>query len=461
MSFYLKWMEPGGEQEAGPLNLRVNGERRAAHDNPGSPMCTSSTDDHHDCEESLEMEQEPTCLKVSKPIVGVSTTSDDSPSSERRLMENGSAEDGGVSRQQLLSGPCPVCSDRISGFHYGIFSCESCKGFFKRTVQNKKNYVCVRGGGCHITVVTRKKCPACRFDKCLKMGMKLEGEWRACDMVWGETDCAIREDRTRGGRSTYHCPYSLPPGDIKPDRVSLAGSSSPVHSAALVIYMDPSISIGHGVLMICSTAAGWLPGAEEADIPPLIQDILSVEHLWHVADRGTPPTLAKNEEQADNVLGNLCVIADHRLYKIVKWCKSLPLFRDIEIDDQISLLINSWCELLLLSCCYRSMACPEGEIRVSAGRTVTLRQARALGLGPFLERMLSLTAHLRRLQLDHQEYVCLKVILLLTSGELSTESVVSGRLLLMYTLAELLFPFLSIYIATWMRQQFISGKNKL
>ena len=35
-----------------------------------------------------------------------------------------------------------------------------------------------------------------RFDKCLKMGMKLE---------------AIREDRTRGGRSTYQCSYTIPP----------------------------------------------------------------------------------------------------------------------------------------------------------------------------------------------------------------------------------------------------------
>lgn len=91
--------------------------------------------------------------------------------------------------------PCPICGDKISGFHYGIFSCESCKGFFKRTVQNRKNYVCLRGGPCPITIATRKKCPACRFDKCLQRGMKLE---------------AIREDRTRGGRSTYQCSYTLP-----------------------------------------------------------------------------------------------------------------------------------------------------------------------------------------------------------------------------------------------------------
>ena len=76
----------------------------------------------------------------------------------------------------ILFSPCPVCGDKISGFHYGIFSCESCKGFFKRTVQNKKNYVCLRGAQCPISIATRKKCPACRFEKCLKTGMKLEGK---------------------------------------------------------------------------------------------------------------------------------------------------------------------------------------------------------------------------------------------------------------------------------------------
>ena len=82
----------------------------------------------------------------------------------------------GISRQQLINSPCPVCGDKISGFHYGIFSCESCKGFFKRTVQNKKNYQCLRGASCPISIATRKKCPACRFNKCLTTGMKLEGK---------------------------------------------------------------------------------------------------------------------------------------------------------------------------------------------------------------------------------------------------------------------------------------------
>ncbi|KAL1455904.1 hypothetical protein WDU94_000669 [Cyamophila willieti] len=69
---------------------------------------------------------------------------------------------------------CPVCGDKVSGYHYGLLTCESCKGFFKRTVQNKKVYTCVAERSCHIDKTQRKRCPFCRFQKCLEVGMKLE-----------------------------------------------------------------------------------------------------------------------------------------------------------------------------------------------------------------------------------------------------------------------------------------------
>ncbi|CAD7006188.1 unnamed protein product [Ceratitis capitata] len=59
---------------------------------------------------------------------------------------------GGAGPSQGGSGEelCPVCGDKVSGYHYGLLTCESCKGFFKRTVQNKKVYTCVAERSCHI-----------------------------------------------------------------------------------------------------------------------------------------------------------------------------------------------------------------------------------------------------------------------------------------------------------------------
>lgn len=306
------------------------------------------------------------------------------------------AGQAGISRQQLINSPCPICGDKISGFHYGIFSCESCKGFFKRTVQNKKNYLCLRGATCPITVTTRKKCPACRFDKCLKMGMKLE---------------AIREDRTRGGRSTYQCSYTLPSTMLQSPYDSKLMEAGPSYADGIIndIAEDLSSRLHHGAAVAAKNSA--------PAVPQLIQEIMSVEHLWHYTEGDAEKMGDANIKVSDrdpDFFSNLCNIADHRLYKIVKWCKSLPLFRNIQIDDQICLLLNSWCELLLLSCCFRSIPTP-GEIRVSLGKSLTLGQARMIGLGPVIERMLNLTEHLRRLRVDQYEYVCLKVIILLTS----------------------------------------------
>lgn len=86
---------------------------------------------------------------------------------------------------------------------------------------------------------------------------------------------------------------------------------------------------------------------------------MDVEHLWHYNESeltklnqggtlgksssstgislSTHPLLAGTglQNTADtnpDFIANLCNIADHRLYKIVKWCKSLPLFKNISVS---------------------------------------------------------------------------------------------------------------------------------
>lgn len=50
------------------------------------------------------------------------------------------------------------------------------QGFFKRSVQNNKNYTCAEQQSCQINLSQRKRCPFCRFQKCLTVGMKKEGK---------------------------------------------------------------------------------------------------------------------------------------------------------------------------------------------------------------------------------------------------------------------------------------------
>ncbi|CAI2294138.1 unnamed protein product [Caenorhabditis sp. 36 PRJEB53466] len=67
---------------------------------------------------------------------------------------------------------CQVCSDKASGFHYGVFACEGCKGFFRRSIQQKISYrACTRTEDCLILRNNRNRCQCCRLKKCLSVGM--------------------------------------------------------------------------------------------------------------------------------------------------------------------------------------------------------------------------------------------------------------------------------------------------
>ncbi|ESP00830.1 hypothetical protein LOTGIDRAFT_238472 [Lottia gigantea] len=70
---------------------------------------------------------------------------------------------------------CRVCGDKASGFHYGVFSCEGCKGFFRRTIRQNITYKpCGNMKGCLIMRISRNRCQFCRLNKCVSVGMSHE-----------------------------------------------------------------------------------------------------------------------------------------------------------------------------------------------------------------------------------------------------------------------------------------------
>lgn len=106
------------------------------------------------------------------------------------------------SKNEDFNPQCVICQDFSSGRHYGVYACEGCKGFFRRTIlatmskQNKNElmcfenykgyfdiYKCIRSSAstnpaerCQILVDfnRRRCCKSCRFKKCVDAGMKYE-----------------------------------------------------------------------------------------------------------------------------------------------------------------------------------------------------------------------------------------------------------------------------------------------
>ncbi|XP_054279744.1 probable nuclear hormone receptor HR3 isoform X2 [Macrosteles quadrilineatus] len=77
----------------------------------------------------------------------------------------------GSIKAQIEIIPCKVCGDKSSGVHYGVITCEGCKGFFRRSQSSVVNYQCPRNKNCIVDRVNRNRCQYCRLQKCLRLGM--------------------------------------------------------------------------------------------------------------------------------------------------------------------------------------------------------------------------------------------------------------------------------------------------
>ncbi|XP_018547196.1 glucocorticoid receptor isoform X2 [Lates calcarifer] len=279
-------------------------------------------------------------------------------SSSPRTGENSSSAVPGQSKPSGQTHKiCLVCSDEASGCHYGVVTCGSCKVFFKRAVEGQHNYLCAGRNDCIIDKIRRKNCPACRFRKCLQAGMNLEA---------------------RKNKKLIKMKVHRPPG-----------SSEPISNMPVPV----------------------IPRCMPQLVPTMLSVLKAIEP--EIIYSGYDSTLPDTSSRLMTTLNRL---GGQQVISAVKWAKSLPGFRNLHLDDQMTLLQCSWLFLMSFSLGWRSYEQCNGSMLCFAPDLVINKERMKL---PFMndqcEQMLKICNEFVRLQVSYDEYLCMKVLLLLST----------------------------------------------
>ncbi|XP_050995258.1 estrogen receptor isoform X1 [Labeo rohita] len=277
---------------------------------------------------------------------------------------------------------CAVCSDYASGYHYGVWSCEGCKAFFKRSIQGHNDYVCPATNQCTIDRNRRKSCQACRLRKCYEVGMMKGG---------------IRKDR--GGRT------------IRRERRRSCNEDR------FKSYSEPSSRAGLRTAPLQDKRKKSSGGVVSALCMPPDQVLV----LLLGAE---PPAVCSRQKHSRpyteiTMMSLLTNMADKELVHMIAWAKKVPGFQDLSLHDQVQLLESSWLEVLMIGLIWRSIHSP-GKLIFAQDLILDRSEGECVeGMPEIFDMLLATVTRFRSLKLKLEEFVCLKAIILLNSGAFS------------------------------------------
>ncbi|XP_060936284.1 progesterone receptor-like isoform X2 [Limanda limanda] len=275
---------------------------------------------------------------------------------------------------------CQVCSDDASGCHYGAVTCGSCKVFFKRAAAGKQNHLCASRNDCTIDKLRRKNCASCRLKRCFMSGMSLKGR------------------RLKGAAQTRNGEEELPFAAWgSGDRRERTGKKD--------VILDPG----------SAAARAQASQVLALSIPPTLRSCLSLLSILQAIE---PAVVNAGHDHAQpdspaSLLTSLNELGERQLVTVVRWAKAIPGFRDLHVDDQMSVIQLSWMGVMVFALGWRSYTLTNSSMLYFAPDLVfNDHRMQVSSMYEHCVRMKLLSQRFCMLKVTQEEFLCMKALVL-------------------------------------------------
>ncbi|XP_057655843.1 ecdysone-induced protein 78C isoform X1 [Diorhabda carinulata] len=278
--------------------------------------------------------------------------------------------------------PCKVCGDKASGYHYGVTSCEGCKGFFRRSIQKQIEYRCLRDGKCLVIRLNRNRCQYCRFKKCLSVGMSRDS------VRYGRVPKRSRERSTEEPSRVTTSDIDQPDAETKQLAIyDIILSVSQAHHANCGYTEEQTRNLSRKPIILP-------PASPESDteVASSTAESLEMERCWLW------------QQFASNITPSV--------QRVVEFAKRVPGFCALGQDDQLILIKIGFFEIWLS---HVARLTSNTSMMFDDGTTVSRQQLETMYDSDFTTSLIHFATSFNALALNDTEVGLFSAVVLLTA----------------------------------------------